>query len=54
MPAAIKRAKKFHIFHQRHIGKSANINKCSSPAEDSMIAASHSEQDACVMGETVR
>jgi hypothetical protein len=54
MPAAMKPAKKFHIFHQRHRGKSANINKRGSTAEDSMIAASHSEQHACVMCETVR
>ena len=51
---AMKPAKKFDIFHQRHRGKSANINKCTSPTEDSMIAAAHSEQHACVMRETVR
>jgi len=47
-------AKKFDIFHQRHNGKSANTNKRSSTTEDSMIAASYSEQHACVMRETVR
>ncbi len=47
-------AKKFHVFHQRHRGKSANIHKCSSTTEDSMIAASYSDQHACVMRETVR
>src|SRR5207253_9728543 len=52
--AVTKPAKKFHIFHQRHHGKSANINKCSLPAEHSMIPASDSEQHACVMHESVR
>src|SRR5438128_2522526 len=52
--AAMKPAKKFDIFHQRHRGKSANIHKRSSTTEDSMIAASYSEQHACVMRETVR
>jgi hypothetical protein len=51
--AAMQPAKKFHIFHQRDRGKSADINKRGSPAEDSMIAASYSEQHACVMRETV-
>jgi hypothetical protein len=51
---AMKPAKKFHIFHQRHRGKSADLKKRGSPAEDSMIAASHSEQNPCVMRETVR
>src|SRR5215813_3292253 len=53
-PAAVQQAKKFHVFHQRHGGKSANIYKCSSTTEDSMIAASHSEQHTCVMCEVVR
>src|SRR5207245_11779275 len=52
--AAMQPAKKFHVFHQRHRGKSANIHKRSSTTEDSMIAASYSEQHACVMRETVR
>jgi hypothetical protein len=49
-----KSAKKFHIFHERHFRKPANIDIHSSPAEDSMIAASHSEQDARIMRESVR
>src|SRR5438132_931626 len=52
--AAMKPAKKFHIFHQRHRGKSANIHKRSSTTEDSMITATDSEQHACEMRETVR
>src|SRR5882724_5312173 len=52
--AVTKSAKKFHIFHQRHLWKSANINKCTSPTEHSVIAASHSEQQACIMRESVR
>jgi len=49
----MKPAKKIDIFQQRHRGKSANIHKRSSPTEDSMIAASYSEQHAGVMRETV-
>src|SRR5439155_10256810 len=52
--AATKPPKEFHVFHQRHLGKSANINKCSSPTEHSVIAASHSEQQAGIMRESVR
>jgi hypothetical protein len=52
--AAAKPAEKFHIFHQRHLWEPANINKCSSPTEHSMIAASHSKQQACIMRESVR
>src|SRR5205814_397938 len=51
---AMKPAKKFHIFHQRHRGKSTDINKRDSPAEDSVIATSHAEQDPCVMRQAVR
>jgi len=39
-------AKKFYVFHQRHLGKSANVQEGSSSAEYAMIAASHSQQDA--------
>jgi len=35
-------AEKFYIFHQWHVGKSANIEEGRSPAEYSVIAASHS------------
>jgi len=52
--AVTKPAKKFHIFHQWHLRKSANFNKCSSPTEDSMIPASHPEQEPCVMRKAVR
>lgn len=51
---AVEPAKKFHVFHQRHLGKSANIEEGSSPAEYPVIAAAHSQQDACVMSEAVR
>jgi hypothetical protein len=50
----MKPAKEFHVFHQWHGGKSTDVNKCGSPTEDSMIATSHSKQQACVMRETVR
>src|SRR5437867_2134983 len=42
--AAAKPSKKFHVLHQRHLWESANINKCSSSTEHSVITASHSEQ----------
>jgi hypothetical protein len=38
---AAKSPKKFHIFHERHVWKSTSVNKRISPAENSMIAASH-------------
>src|SRR4030095_14488598 len=40
--AAIKLAKKFCIFHQRHLRKSANVKEDSSPAEYPVVAASTS------------
>jgi len=52
--AAAKSSKKFHIFHERHIWKSPSINKRCSPAEHSMIAASHLEQKPRVMRKAVR
>ena len=45
---------KFYVFHQWHLGKSAYIEKGTSPAEYSVIAAAHSQQNARVMGEGVR
>ena len=52
--AVAKSPKKFHIFHERHVGKSPSVNKRCSPAEHSMIAASHPEQEPCVMRKAVR
>ena len=52
-PAA-KSPKKFHIFHERHVWKSPSVNKRCSSAEHSMIAASHPEQEPCVMRKAVR
>jgi hypothetical protein len=52
--AAAKSPKKFHIFHERHVWKSPNVNKRCSSAEHSMIAASHPEQEPCVMRKAVR
>ena len=52
--AAAKSPKKFHIFHERHIWKSPSINKRRSPAEHSMIATSHPEQEPRVMPKAVR
>jgi hypothetical protein len=52
--AVAKSPKKFHIFHERHIWKSPSINKRCSPAEHSMIAASHPEQKPRVMRKAVR
>jgi hypothetical protein len=53
MTIAVELAKKFCVFHQRDVGKSAYIAEGSSPAENAVIAASHSQQDACVMSKTV-
>jgi len=50
----MKLAKKFYVFHQRHLWKSANVPEDRSPAEYAVIAASHSQQNACVVGEAVR
>jgi hypothetical protein len=52
--AAAKSPKKFHIFHERHVWKSPRVNKRCSSAEHSMIAASHPEQEPCVMRKAVR
>jgi hypothetical protein len=41
--AAAKAPKKFNIFHERHVWKSPSIDKRTSPAENSVIAASHPE-----------
>jgi hypothetical protein len=51
---AAKSPEKFHIFHERHVWKSTSVNKRISPAKNSMIAASHSEQKPCVMRKAVR
>jgi hypothetical protein len=52
--AAAKSPKKFNIFHERHVWKSPSVNKRCSSAEHSMIAASHPEQEPCVMRKAVR
>jgi hypothetical protein len=52
--AATRVAEKFHIFHERHVWKSTSVNKGTSPAENSVIAASHPEQEPCVMRKAVR
>jgi hypothetical protein len=52
--AAAKSPKKFNIFHERHVWKSPSLNKRCSPAEHSMIAASHPEQKPRVMRKAVR
>jgi hypothetical protein len=51
--AATQPAKEFYVFHQRHLGKSADLSEYTSTAENSMIAASHPEQNACVMRKIV-
>jgi hypothetical protein len=52
--AAAKSPKKFHIFHEQHVWKSPSVNKRCSPAEHSMIATSHPEEEARVMRKAVR
>jgi hypothetical protein len=50
----MKLAKKFYVFHQRHLRKSANVPEDRSPAEYAVIAASHSNGNTSVMGKAVR
>src|SRR5437016_7010906 len=52
--AAVEPEQKFDVFHQRHLRKSANIGEYGSPAENAVIAASHSQKDAGVMSKAVR
>jgi len=52
--AAAKSPKKFHVFHERHVWKSTSVNKRTSPAENSVIAASHPQYEPCVMRKAVR
>src|SRR5689334_9340989 len=52
--AAAKSPKKFNIFHDWHVWESPRLNKRRSPAENSMIAASHPEQKTRIMGKPVR
>jgi hypothetical protein len=49
----MKAAKKFDVFHQGHLRKAANISEDSSPAEDSVVATSHSQQESGVMRKAV-
>jgi hypothetical protein len=52
--AAAETAKKFHIFHERHVWKSPRISERCSSAEHSMIAASYPEQESRVMRKAIR
>ena len=51
---AMELADKSNVLHQRHPGKSANVQEDSSTAEYAVIAASHSQQNACVMRKAIR
>jgi hypothetical protein len=50
----VELAKKFCVLHQRDVWKSANVEEDSSPAENAVIAASDSQQNACVMSKAIR
>jgi len=52
--AAAKPAKKFHIFHKRHIRKPSSFDERRPPAENPMIATSHPEQKPRIMRKAVR
>jgi hypothetical protein len=52
--AAMEAAKKFYVFHQRYVGKSANIDEGGSPAEEAVIATSHPKGDPSVMRKAIR
>jgi len=49
----VEPAQKFYVFHQRHLRKSANIDEYGSPAENAVITASHSRENASVMSKAV-
>jgi hypothetical protein len=51
--AAVKLPKKFHVFHQWHFWKAANVQEDSASAEYPVVAASHSQQNSGVMRKTV-
>jgi hypothetical protein len=48
-----KQSKKFHIFHQGHSWKAADIQEDNASAEYPVVAASHSQQNSGVMRKTV-
>ena len=50
----MEQAKKFHVFHYRHVWKAANVEEYSAPAEYSVVATPHSQQDPGVVRKTVR
>src|SRR5215208_6992480 len=52
--AAANSPKKFHIFHDGHVGESPGVNERCSPAEDSMVAAAHPKQKPRVMRKAIR
>jgi hypothetical protein len=54
MTIAVELAIKFYVFHQRHLGKSADLKEGSPPAENAVIAASDSQQNTCVMSKAIR
>jgi hypothetical protein len=51
---AVELAEEFNVFHQWHVWKTANIEKDISPAENPVIAASHTKQNSCIMRKAVR
>jgi hypothetical protein len=51
---ALKLAKEFHVFHQRHLRKTADIDVGGSPAEYPVIATPHSQQNPGIMRKTIR
>jgi hypothetical protein len=51
---ALELAKKFHVLHDGHFWEATNVQEGSAPAEYSVVAASHSQQNSGVMRKTVR
>ncbi len=51
---ALKLAKEFHVFHQWHFRKTANVQEGRAPAEYAMVATPHSQQNPGVMRKGVR
>jgi hypothetical protein len=52
--AAAESPKKFYIFHERHVWKPSNVNERCSPAENSVIAASHPKEKPGIMRKAIR
>jgi hypothetical protein len=51
--AALKEAKKFHVFHQGHFWKAADLEEGSPSTKYAVVATTHSQQNSGVMRKAV-